>query len=255
MPLEILQQAAARSTDEEFAEIRRHPESGRRLLDELGGFPETVRDLVSDHHERLDGTGYPRGLKECDLTLETRILAACDVYDALVSDRVYRSAWTPERALGLLHEESGTGFDPKVVAALERIVTPTDGAPSWVAGLAAPVKRRGAAPGLAPGLSATESTHGPARWAGSWTGIPREIPGRRVSVTGMNQLANARREGTGELLLTGSLLVLYVSLRGTARALGAIESSNYLAAPLGRRRSRRRRRSRPPRAVARAHRS
>ena len=97
--------------DEEFAEIRRHPDAGRRLLEELGGFPETVERLVSDHHERLDGTGYPRGLQGCDLSIETRILAACDVYDALVSDRVYRAAWTPERALALLHEEAGTGYD------------------------------------------------------------------------------------------------------------------------------------------------
>jgi putative nucleotidyltransferase with HDIG domain len=149
VPLEILNKPGS-LTDEEFAEIRRHPESGRRLLDELGGFSETVRNLVSDHHERLDGTGYPRGLKECDLTIETRILAACDVYDALVSDRVYRSAWTPERALGLLHQESGTGFDPKVVAALERIVTPTDGAPSWVAGLTAPAKRTAPRPASRP---------------------------------------------------------------------------------------------------------
>src|SRR4051812_5527898 len=149
VPLEILQKPGPLDNDE-FAEIRRHPESGRRLLDELGGFSETVRNLVSDHHERLDGTGYPRGLKECDLTIETRILAACDVYDALVSDRVYRSAWTPERALGLLHEDSGTGFDPKVVAALERIVTPTDGAPSWVAGLTAPAKRTAPRPASRP---------------------------------------------------------------------------------------------------------
>jgi hypothetical protein len=54
--------------------------------------------------------------------------------------------------------------------------------------------------------------------------IPRELPGRRDTVTAMSQLATARREGTGELLLTSGLLVLYVSLRGTARALGAIES-------------------------------
>jgi putative nucleotidyltransferase with HDIG domain len=144
VPLEILQKPGP-LTDEEFAEIRKHPESGRRLLDELGGFPETVKRLVSDHHERLDGTGYPFGLQSCDLPIQTRVLAACDVYDALVSDRVYRSAWTPERALALLHEESGTGFDPKVVAALERVVTPREGAPSWVAGLAAPVARAAAA--------------------------------------------------------------------------------------------------------------
>ena len=145
VPLEILQKPGP-LTDEEFAEIRRHPEAGRRLLEELGGFPETVRRLVSDHHERLDGTGYPAGLEGCDLSIETRILAACDVYDALVSDRVYRAAWTPERALALLHEESGTGFDPKVVEALERVVTPRADEPSWVAGLAAPAQRPAARP-------------------------------------------------------------------------------------------------------------
>jgi HD domain len=144
VPLEILHKPGPLD-DDEFAEIRRHPESGRRLLEELGGFPETVRRLVSDHHERLDGTGYPRGLQGCDLPIETRILAVCDVYDALVSDRVYRAAWTPERALALLHEEAG--YDQQVVKALERVVTPSEGAPSWVAGLAVPVRRP--APGRA----------------------------------------------------------------------------------------------------------
>ena len=134
VPLEILQKPGPLD-DAEFAEIRRHPEAGRKLLEELGGFPEKVRNLVSDHHERLDGTGYSNGLKDEELSIETRILAVCDVYDALVSDRVYRAAWTPERALSLLQEEAGTGYDPKVVAALERVVTPTDDGPSWVADL------------------------------------------------------------------------------------------------------------------------
>jgi putative nucleotidyltransferase with HDIG domain len=140
VPLEILQKPGPLD-DAELAEIRRHPEAGRKLLEELGGFAETVRRLVSDHHERLDGTGYPNGLKDDELTIETRILAVCDVYDALVSDRVYRAAWTPERALALLQEEAGTGYDPAVVKALECIVTPADDGPSWVAGLAAPARR------------------------------------------------------------------------------------------------------------------
>jgi putative nucleotidyltransferase with HDIG domain len=140
VPLDILQKPGPLD-DEEFAEIRRHPEAGRRLLDELGGFPETVRRLVSDHHERLDGTGYPNGLQAEDLPIETRILAVCDVYDALVSDRVYRAAWTPERALALLQDEAGTGYDAQVVNALERIVAPADEGPSWVAGLASPARR------------------------------------------------------------------------------------------------------------------
>ena len=139
VPLEILQKPGPLD-DDEFAQIRRHPNAGRKLLDELGGFPETVHRLVSDHHERLDGTGYPHGLKGDELPIETRILAVCDVYDALVSDRVYRSAWTPERALALLREESGSGYDPVVVETLERIVTPGHDGPSWVADLAAPAR-------------------------------------------------------------------------------------------------------------------
>jgi hypothetical protein len=132
VPLEILRKPGPLS-DEEFAEIRRHPEAGRRLLEELGGFPAGVRRLVSDHHERLDGTGYPHGLHAGELPLETRILAACDVYDALVSDRVYRGAWTSERALALLRSDA---YDRRVVEALERVL----GTPAWVAGLAPAVK-------------------------------------------------------------------------------------------------------------------
>ena len=121
VPLAILQKPGPLD-DDEFAAIKRHPVDGRRLLEELGGFPEAVRALVSDHHERLDGSGYPRGLQADEMPIETRILAVCDVYDALVSDRVYREAWTPERALALLRAESGTGFDGRCVGALERVL-------------------------------------------------------------------------------------------------------------------------------------
>jgi putative nucleotidyltransferase with HDIG domain len=135
VPLEILQKPGA-LTDEEYTAIKRHPEDGCRLLDELGGFPIEVRRLVSDHHERLDGSGYPRGLTREELNIETRILAVCDVFDALVSDRVYRPAWTPERALALLHDEAHA-YDPIVVAALERTVCPRDSEQEtgWVADL------------------------------------------------------------------------------------------------------------------------
>jgi HD-GYP domain-containing protein (c-di-GMP phosphodiesterase class II) len=109
-------------TDEEFALVKRHPELGRRLLGELGGFADSVSRLVSDHHERLEGGGYPRGLEACDLELDTRILTVCDVYDALISPRVYRPAWTHEQALALLREETGSAFDTRCVAALERVL-------------------------------------------------------------------------------------------------------------------------------------
>ena len=109
-------------TEEEFDIVKRHPELGRKMLGDLGGFPERVRRLVLDHHERLAGDGYPRGLQAGELQLDTRILTVCDVYDALISPRVYRSAWTHEQAVALLREETGTAFDARCVAALERVL-------------------------------------------------------------------------------------------------------------------------------------
>jgi len=108
--------------ESEFAVIRRHPEWGHHLLGDLGDFSKDVRRLVLDHHERLDGSGYPRGLDTRELDLETRILAVCDVYDALISTRVYRRAWTHERAICHLREEAGTAFDRRCVDALQRVL-------------------------------------------------------------------------------------------------------------------------------------
>jgi hypothetical protein len=135
-------------TEEEFAAIKCHPEDGARLLADLGAFDREVLELVLDHHERLDGGGYPRGLHGDQIGLATRVLTVCDVYDALVSHRVYRPAWSQDRALGLLREESGTAFDPSCVAALERVLARTTDDPGWVATLAhveapvAPASRR-----------------------------------------------------------------------------------------------------------------
>jgi putative nucleotidyltransferase with HDIG domain len=123
IPNSILQKPGALD-DAEFAIIKRHPAHGHELLAELGGFNDGVARLVLDHHERLDGSGYPRGRKADELALETRILAVCDVYDALVSPRVYRAAWTPERALELLRKETGTAFDADCVEALVHILPP-----------------------------------------------------------------------------------------------------------------------------------
>jgi HD-GYP domain-containing protein (c-di-GMP phosphodiesterase class II) len=109
--------------DEEFATIRRHPGDGDDLLAELG-FSARIRRMVRGHHERLDGSGYPDALQAGSLELETRILAVADVYDALVSPRVYRDAWPAERALALLHAEAGSAFDARCVQALERLVAP-----------------------------------------------------------------------------------------------------------------------------------
>jgi hypothetical protein len=121
VPESILKKPAG-LTDEEFAAIKLHPGRGVKLLRELGGFGPTIHDLVHSHHERLDGKGYPRGLTESELSLDTRIMTVCDVYDALVSPRVYRDAWSHEDALALLHKDTGTAFDERCVAALERVL-------------------------------------------------------------------------------------------------------------------------------------
>ncbi|MGH2876534.1 MAG: HD-GYP domain-containing protein [Solirubrobacteraceae bacterium] len=118
----VILQKPGRLTDEEFAAIRRHPGDGRQLLTELGGFTPLVLDLVESHHERLDSAGYPNRSEAGRLALEVRILTVADVYDALTADRVYREAWPAQRALALLHEESGSAFDPVCVDALHRMM-------------------------------------------------------------------------------------------------------------------------------------
>ena len=120
-------------TDEEFEEVRRHVESGAALLHELGGFSEMVHRLVRSHHERLDGSGYPDAARSDSLPLDVRILAVCDVYDALISTRVYRDAWPHERALALLRDGAGAAFDPGCVDALERVLAQERGADLAVA--------------------------------------------------------------------------------------------------------------------------
>jgi putative nucleotidyltransferase with HDIG domain len=120
VPDEILQKPGPLS-DAEYDVIRRHPDNGHDLVLALG-FSSQVARLVRDHHERLDGAGYPRGLGEAHLNLATRILSACDVLDALLSKRVYREAWTLDRALGLLRAETGAAFDRRCVEALERVL-------------------------------------------------------------------------------------------------------------------------------------
>jgi putative nucleotidyltransferase with HDIG domain len=125
IPDEILKKPGALD-DDEYATVKEHAERGYELLGELGGFSEEVRTLVRDHHERLDGAGYPRGLTAEELTLDTKILTACDVYDALRSKRVYRDAWTHEQAMDLLRREEGAAFDAHCVQALARVVEHAD---------------------------------------------------------------------------------------------------------------------------------
>jgi putative nucleotidyltransferase with HDIG domain len=111
-----------RLDDEEFAVIRKHPVWGDELAKQLG-FPAPVRRLVRSHHERLDGRGYPDG--NTTLDLDVRILTVCDVYDALVSDRVYRDAMAEQEAFAILDAERGSAFDPACVDALRELLGAT----------------------------------------------------------------------------------------------------------------------------------
>ena len=109
-------------TDREFEVVKRHVHSGAALLRELGGFPRIVQGLVRGHHERLDGSGYPDAARAGETPLDVRILAVCDVYDALRTTRVYRAAWSHERSMALLREGAGGVFDARCVDALEQVL-------------------------------------------------------------------------------------------------------------------------------------
>jgi len=115
--------------DEEWAVMRRHPEYAYGLLAPIV-FLHPVLDIPYCHHERWDGSGYPRGLAGEAIPLAARIFAVVDVWDALSSDRPYRAAWPPRKVLGYLQAHAGNLFDPSVVrvfAALverERLATP-----------------------------------------------------------------------------------------------------------------------------------
>jgi HD-GYP domain-containing protein (c-di-GMP phosphodiesterase class II) len=136
VPDSILKKPAALD-DEEYEIVKGHPEWGNKLLSELGGFSPAVRQLVRDHHERLDGAGYPRGLSAERIDLDTRILTVCDVYDALISKRVYRPPWSHDEAMELLRRETGTAFDERCVSALEHVVAGEPGLASPLVTLAA----------------------------------------------------------------------------------------------------------------------
>jgi putative nucleotidyltransferase with HDIG domain len=103
-------------TTEEVAQMRRHPELGARILSsrEL----DDVREWILAHHERPDGTGYPKGITADEIPLEAAIVAVADAYEAMTADRVYRMSIGPEAARAELLKHSGSQFDPGVVEAL-----------------------------------------------------------------------------------------------------------------------------------------
>ena len=107
-------------TDGEWMAMRYHPELGAALLDDAE--LDDVREWILCHHERPDGYGYPRGLRDDEIPLEARILAVADSYEAMTNDRVYRRAIGRWRAREELRRNAGTQFDAAVVEAFLRAV-------------------------------------------------------------------------------------------------------------------------------------
>jgi putative two-component system response regulator len=117
----------AKLTDDEFAIIKTHAAEGERIINEIigktsdDGYLNHAKMFAGYHHEKWNGNGYPRGLSGEDIPLEGRIMAIADVYDALVSERPYKKAYTHEKAVEIILAESGTHFDPAIITAFKNI--------------------------------------------------------------------------------------------------------------------------------------
>ena len=119
-PSEILDKPG-RLTDEEYAEMKKHTTYGGKMLDNVeGDIMSLARTVALEHHERIDGKGYPEGKSGDDISIEGRIVAVADVYDALTSKRSYKDAWDSKEAYDEIIKCSGTQFDEQVVEAFKR---------------------------------------------------------------------------------------------------------------------------------------
>ena len=115
IPDEVLHKPG-RLTDDEMVIMRSHVTLGYDILRESSDLSPTILEVVRDHHERLDGSGYPNGKNENELSQFAKMISICDTYDAITASRVYQNARTPIMAFKILRKESGTGFDANLVA-------------------------------------------------------------------------------------------------------------------------------------------
>jgi len=106
-------------SEAEYAEIKTHPEVGRRMLQGISYLESAIPGLLY-HHERYNGQGYPYQLSGPEIPLAGRIMAVADAFDAMTSDRPYRRAMSPQAAVVELERGAGTQFDPEVVVAFMR---------------------------------------------------------------------------------------------------------------------------------------
>ena len=116
MPMDVLNKPG-KLTDAEFSIIKTHPVEGHRLLLTGQNVGEVVLDVCLHHHEKTDGSGYPKGLKDADISIFAKMGAVCDVYDAITSNRPYKTGWDPAESLRKMAEWSKGHFDGKVFQA------------------------------------------------------------------------------------------------------------------------------------------
>jgi putative nucleotidyltransferase with HDIG domain len=116
MPNEILNKPG-KLTDGEFAIIKKHPEEGHKLLLASTGADAVALDVVLHHHEKTDGSGYPERLKDKEISLFAKMGAVCDVYDAITSNRPYKTGWDPAESLRKMADWANGHFDPLVFQA------------------------------------------------------------------------------------------------------------------------------------------
>ncbi|WP_457673168.1 HD-GYP domain-containing protein [Thiolapillus sp.] len=128
IPEEILMKPE-RLTDEEFEVVKAHTLKGRDLIDHMINcfgyhnelhYTDMLRNIITYHHEAVDGSGYPHGLKGEEIPLEARIVAAADVLDALLTRRAYKEAWSMDKTMRTLQSLAGSRLDPEFVDILAR---------------------------------------------------------------------------------------------------------------------------------------
>ena len=107
-------------TPEEWDVMRRHPDFGGEIVSKID-FLRGAADVVQNHHEKFDGSGYPRGLRGEDIPLAARIFMVVDAYDTITSKRAYKAPQAPEHAMAEIRRCAGTHFDPAIVDAFERV--------------------------------------------------------------------------------------------------------------------------------------
>ncbi len=116
MPQDVLNKPG-KLTDEEFGIMKRHPSEGAKLLQSSESIDDIALDVALHHHEKTDGSGYPEGLKDNEISLYAKMGAVCDVYDAITSNRPYKAGWDPAESLRRMAEWANGHFDPTVFQA------------------------------------------------------------------------------------------------------------------------------------------